>query len=331
MVLWKLRLTIMGTVALIISISTLFFAVLMSLFGGLSLIGLAAIVVVFNLIQWLLAPKIINALYRVKHVSRSDNPKLYSMVERLAAKAKMTMPKIGIADIPIPNAFAYSSPIGGTQVAVTTELQRTLEDEEVEAVLGHELGHLKHKDTQVMMFVSVLPAIFYFIGYSLFLSGMFGGRRSGSNAGAAMLIGVASIAIYFILNLFVLRLSRLREYYADRHSVSIVDDGARKLSEGLAKIAANTSRIKHRTHTRNFGNLNAFRTLFIEDPEHADENMAQLSRLASYHRLADQELVQGIASRKVTGWDRFLELFSTHPNIVKRIQTLQRIQYRIER
>jgi heat shock protein HtpX len=81
-----------------------------------------------------------------------------------------------IADIPIPNAFAYSSPIAGSRVAVTKGLLKSLDEEEIEAVVGHELGHLKHRDVQVMMFVSILPAVFYFIGYSMLLSSLFGRR-----------------------------------------------------------------------------------------------------------------------------------------------------------
>jgi len=67
------------------------------------------------------------------------------MVERLSQKCGIKMPKVGIANIPIPNALAYGSPIGGNHVAITSELMTTLEDEEVEAVVGHELGHLKHR------------------------------------------------------------------------------------------------------------------------------------------------------------------------------------------
>jgi heat shock protein HtpX len=150
-------------------------------------------------------------MYRVKEVSRSENPRLYAMVERLSRKSGLKMPKVMIAHIPVPNAFAYGSPIAGTRVAVTSELLKTLEDEEVEAVIGHELGHLKHRDVQVMMFVSILPAIFYYLYYSMLLSSMFGRRDERGGSAAAALIAVGSLFAYLILTLFTLYLSRLRE------------------------------------------------------------------------------------------------------------------------
>ncbi|MCK5563428.1 M48 family metalloprotease, partial [Candidatus Bathyarchaeota archaeon] len=159
--LWRLRFSVLGTLAVIIGLSTLFFTVILSLTGAFNFLTLIIFVVLFNIAQWLFAPYLIDAMYRVKKVSRSENPKLYGMVEELSRKSGIKMPKVMLANIPVPNAFAYGSPIAGTRVAVTNELLKTLEDEEVEAVIGHELGHLKHRDVQVMMFISILPAIFY--------------------------------------------------------------------------------------------------------------------------------------------------------------------------
>ncbi|MCP8316709.1 MAG: M48 family metalloprotease, partial [archaeon] len=175
MSLLKLRLSIIGTLAFLIGLSTLFFTVILSLVGTLDIVLLISLVVAFNLVQWLIAPYLIDAMYKVKAISKNDNPKLYGMVEKLSRRANIKMPKVMIAKIPIPNAFAYGSPIAGRRVAVTETLLKTLEDEEVEAVIGHELGHLKHRDVQIMMFASVLPAIFYFIAYSFMLSAWFGG------------------------------------------------------------------------------------------------------------------------------------------------------------
>jgi heat shock protein HtpX len=278
--------------------------------------------VAFNIAQWLFAPYLIDAMYRVKEVSRSENPKLYEMVERLSRKSGISMPRVMIAHIPVPNAFAYGSPIAGSRVAVTSELLRTLEDEEVEAVIGHELGHLKHRDVQVMMFVSILPAIFYFIGYSMLLSSMFRGRdERGGGAALAALIGIGSLIAYFILHLFTLYLSRLREYYADSHSVSIVDEGPRKLSEGLAKIVNYTRRMKH--HRKDVGSFSSFKALFIADPDRAEADAMAISQTGA--RMADQRLVEEVLRREITLLDRLSELFSTHPNIVKRLRALQKL------
>jgi Zn-dependent protease with chaperone function len=145
-----------------------------------------------------------------------------------------------------------------------------------------------------------------------------GGRRREQSDAAPILIGVASMAVYWMLTLLTLGLSRLREYYADQTSVSIVDDGERKLSEGLAKIVAATSRGKHQ-YVQASG-LNGFKALFISDPDTAEGDAAMLRSTRAYGD--DQQLVREILSRKVTGFDRFAELFSTHPNIVKRLQAL---------
>jgi len=141
-----------------------------------------------------------------------------------------------LSQIQLPNAFAYGSPISGSRVAVTEGLLKNLDDGEVEAVIGHELGHLKHRDVQVMMVVSFLPALFYYIGYSLMLSGVFGGGGRKNEGGNSALFGIAFMAFSWILTLFTLYLSRLREYYADRHSAQIVENGAQKLSTGLITI-----------------------------------------------------------------------------------------------
>jgi len=316
MSLLKLRLSMLATLAILIGISTLFFTVILTLIGSLNFIVLLALVIVWNLLQWLVAPYLIEAIYRVKEADQRTYGKLYAMLRRICDRSRMAMPKLMIANIPIPNAFAYGSPLAGRRVAVTRELLNVLEDEEVEAVLAHEVGHLKHRDVQLMMFASVLPAIFYYIGYSLMISAMWGGRDR--NAGGAALIGFASLAIYWLLTLLVMGLSRLREYYADQHAVRTVDDGARKLAEGLAKITLYSGRYK--LQRGGVGNLGAFKALFISDPDRADQDELMLAR--SRFGKTDAQLVQEILSRRITTTDRILELFSTHPNIVKRIRAL---------
>lgn len=313
----------LGTLAIIIAFSTLFFTVILSLLGALDIIALAFFVILFNIAQWLFAPYLINALYRVKKVSEQDAPSLYGMVEELSRKMELKMPKVMMANIPIPNAFAYGSPIAGTSIAVTSGLMNALKADEIEAVIGHELGHLKHKDVQIMMLASVLPAIFYYIGQSMMFSAWFGGGRQREEGGAApILIGIASMTIYWILTLFVLGLSRLREYYADQNSAATVEDGARKLSGALAKIVASTGRL--RSQHREMRGLNSFKALFINDPDRANKDEIEIVGATMFK--TDQQLVQEILSRKVTMVDRVLELMSTHPNIVKRIQALQKLE-----
>ena len=317
---WKLRLSMAGTLAIIFGLTTLVFAVVLTYAGiGLSLITIGILVVVMNIAQWLLGPYLIGAIYKIREIKQNENPELHQTVENLSRKSGISTPKLMLAQIPLPNAFAYGSPLTGNRVAVTQGLLKSLDAGEVEAVLGHELGHLKHHDVQAMMVVSFLPSLFYFIGYSFMLSGIFGGgqkKSGGSNA----LIGLGFMAFSWVLTLFTLYLSRLREYYADRHSVSIVDNGAEKLSTGLVTIVEESRRGGKPNKQKN--NNTAFKALFIADPDRANADSAELHA----NRIADKnELLNQTLANKPTTADKLLEIFSTHPNIIKRLRALQEL------
>ena len=306
----------LGTVALIIAVSTLGLGTILTMTGTLNLYSLIAMVAVFNIAQWLLAPYLVNRLYGVRRLEPDENPELHSMVDELSARSGIRTPKLMISKLPIPNAFAYGSPLTGSHVAVTQGLLTSLDTEEVEAVIGHELGHIKHRDVQVMMFISFLPSLFYILARSMLFSRYYGGRDR-RNSGGLAVIGGVSMLIYFFLLIFNLGFSRLREYYADQHAASIVGDGARKLSEGLAKISTSTARVqaKSRGATAHSG----FKALFISDPDRAARDAAELS---SFYGGGDDELVRNILNRRLTTLDSLGELFSTHPNIVKRLRAL---------
>jgi heat shock protein HtpX len=315
---WKLRLSMVGTLAVIIGLSTLVFGVILFLFSTFDLVTLGVIVVAFNIGQWLISPYIIDALYHTRELPQSENPSLHEVVEELSRKSGIKTPRLMLAQIPIPNAFAYGSPIAGNRVAVTDGILKTLNPGEVEAVIGHELGHLRHRDVQVMMFVSLLPALFSYIAFSLMLSGSYGKQKNQGSNGA--LIGIAFMAFSWVLNMFILYLSRLREYYADRHSAAIVDGGSQKLSTGLAKIVQATKNMgRFRKEKKNQNTLTA---LFITDPNCAEADCAAISMMSTS---GDQKLVQEILSKRLTTADRIMEIFSTHPNIVKRLKTLQEL------
>jgi heat shock protein HtpX len=315
MSIWKLRLSMAATLAIIFGLSTLVFAIILSLAGVFDVITLGVIVVFINIAQWLFAPYIVDAFYRVKPLSESENPKLHQTVNALSEKSGIRKPKLMLSKIPLPNAFAYGSPLTGSRVAVTEGLLKNLNEDEVEAVLGHELGHLKHRDVQTMMVVSFLPALFYYLGFSLLWSGSSRNRESGSSA----LIGIGFMAFSWILNLFILYLSRIREYCADRHSVTIVENGAQKLASGLARIVHTTQRTSRRNKATH--NLNAFKALFIADPDKANQDSATLATMEA----SGQDLVQEILSKEPTFADKLVEALSTHPNIVKRLRALQEL------
>jgi len=313
--LWKLRLSMVGTLALIFGLSTLVFTVLLSLAGVFDFVTLGIIVVVINIAQWLFSPYIVDAFYKVRALPENENPQLHQTVKELSMKSGISKPKLMISQIPLPNAFAYGSPLTGSRVAVTQGLLKSLNEGEVEAVIGHELGHLKHRDVQTMMVVSFLPALFYYIGFSLMWSGNSRNRNgSGNNA----LFGIAFMAFSWVLNLFILNLSRTREYYADRHSVTVVENGAQKLSSGLARIVHTTHAAKKTQ--KDTKHLNAFKALFIADPDKATADSAALTAEAS-----SQSLVNEILAKEPTLTDKIVEALSTHPNIVKRLRALREL------
>ena len=318
----KLRLTMVVTVALIIGVTTLAFSAILWWFNILDVFTLLIMVGIFNLAQWLFAPYLVNMMYGVKKTELGEHIELQTMLERISQRSGIKTPRLMISRLTIPNAFAYGSPLTGNMVAITDGLLTGLDPEEVEAVIGHEVGHLKHRDMQVIMFVSFLPSLFYILARSLLWSSWFGGgnNRKNDNGAGLAIVGGLSMIIYFILTLLNLGLSRQREYFADRHATEVVDDGARKLSEGLAKISSKTW-----TQQRSGKKVadSGFKTLFISDPDRAGIDVAEIqaARLGE----TDSHLVEEILHHRVSGFDSFMELFSTHPNIVKRLQALQSI------
>jgi len=154
------------------------------------------------------------------------------------------------------------------------------------------------------------------------LSGMFGGdRREGGGGGNNALIGIAFMAFSWVLTLFTLYLSRIREYYADRHSASVVENGAEKLSTGLVTIVEESKRSGKLTREQAKNN-SAFKALFISDPDRANLDSAELH---SNNFANKRDLLKQTLSRPVTGSDTFAEIFSTHPNIIKRLRALQEL------
>lgn len=313
-----------ATLAVIFGLTTLVFAVILTWAGiGFSLLTIGIFVVVLNVAQWLLSPYLVGWMYKVKEMPQNENLQVHQMISDLSRKSGISTPKLMLSQIPLPNAFAYGSPLTGSRVAVTQGLLKSLDNGEVEAVLGHELGHLKHRDVQVMMVVSFLPALFYYIGYSLMLSGIFGGggTQNKNGGGNNALIGIAFMAFSWVLTLFTLYLSRLREYYADRHSATIVENGAEKLSTGLVTIVQESKRAskpgkeQQKSHS-------SYKALFIADPDRATVDAAELNADNATNK---QDLLRENLAKKPTSADTFAEIFSTHPNIIKRLRALQEL------
>ncbi len=305
----KLRLSMIGVWALITGLATLILTAVL-LYLGMPIYGIYGIlgfVVIFHFFQWLIGPYIINAIYRVRELKRSEYPWLHEAVAKISARSGLrNPPKLMLAEISLPNAFAYGSPLTGNMVAVTRGLLRTLDREEVEAVIGHELGHLRHRDMIIMMMISLIPAIIYYIGYSLYLSGWFGGYRDREEGGGGLilLIGILLIVVSYLFNLFIFYMSRLREYYADSHAAIFVENGAKNLQRGLVKIMVAAGRLPRSVRKAH----NQLKMFFISDPDIAVRGYGDVDRL-----------IEEIKREKPS---ILVELFSTHPHPAKRLRFL---------
>jgi len=271
---------------------------------------------VMMFIQYLIGPKIVEWSMRVRYVKKEEYPSLYRMVNDLAQKANIPMPKIGIAQVSIPNAFAFGRSIRDGRVCVTEGILRLLNEEELKAVLGHELSHLKNRDVLTITILSVIPMIMYRIAFNF----LFYGRRRDERGSNTALIGIAALLFYFITNLLVLYASRIREYFADRGSVALGNKPS-SLASSLYKLVYGSARLDKES-LKEVEGLKAF---FVNDPSQALNEIRELRQLdidkSGTIDASELEALRNKTVRLSLG-DRMLEAFSTHPNMLKRIKML---------
>lgn len=276
--------------------------------------------IVMMLIQYMLGPKIVEWSMHVKYIKREENPRLFQMVEALSMRASIPMPRIGIAQIDIPNAFAFGRSIKDGRVCVTNGIISLLNEEELKAVLGHELSHLKNRDVLTITLLSVIPMIMYRIAWQF----LFYGRRRDERGGNTVLIGLAAFLFYFVTNLLVLYASRIREYFADQGSV-LLGNQPKALASSLYKLAYGSARLSKESLKQSEG-LKAF---FINDPSQGRKEVLELSQLdldkSGTIDASELGLLRNAKIRLNLG-DKMMELLSTHPNMLKRIKKLSQYQ-----
>ena len=271
-------------------------------------------------IQYMIGPKMIEWSMRLRYIKREENPRLFEMVESLANRAGIPVPRIAYSDLPIPNAFAFGRSISDGRVCVMKGIMQLLNDEELRAVLGHELTHIKNRDVLTITLLSVIPMIMYRIAWHF----MFYGNRRDDRGGNTALIGLAAFLFYFITNLLVLYGSRVREYFADKGSVEMGNSPS-ALASALYKLVYGSAR----TDKAVLKEAEGFKAFFINDPSQAMKEIRELSQLdldksgtidaGELLRLHDKQI-------KLNFGDRMLELLSTHPNMLKRIKHLSQYQ-----
>ena len=318
---WEVTKLKLGMIFASISILVLGFALIYGILGyffGFSnapvlILGALTFVTFFTIIQWLFGPAIIKAVYHLAEV-KPDDPTygwVYNLVQEVALYNRISMPKVYIANVPFPNAFAFESPIYGKNMAITLPLLKMLTPDEVKAVIGHEIGHLRHKDTELLLAVGLIPTLLYWIGYGLWWGGLLGGGGRNNNSGLLFLVGIAMIAVSFVFNIFVLFLNRMRESYADVNSALTVPNGARNLQTALAKIVLSTDPDIVERYKKKYGQIGSM-LLFSGFQVDTD--------IPTYKA---QELVEYWKRIKVSP---FADLFSDHPHPAKRIQLLEKVQ-----
>ena len=272
------------------------------LFAGVPWFFVLAISIGMAVFQYYGSDKLVLMATGAKIVEQDEEPRLHAMVERLAAMADMPKPKhIAVMDTPVPNAFATGRNPSNAVVAVTTGLMRRLTDRELEAVLAHEMAHVKNRDVAVLTWASIIVIAAGFLMQMLFwvsLFGGFGGRDSDNrDAGQFMLVMLAvyigTILVYFLSQLLILALSRYREFAADMGG-AIMTGAPMQLASALAKISDDMYRIPEKD-LRQVEHANAF---FIIP-----------------------KLKQGGGA----------SLFASHPPVEARIERLREMQRQMER
>jgi len=259
-----LRASMISTAAAVVGGIVLVFGLVTHLLGAelsASVLTIAALFAVIpSLISWLLSPYLINAFYRCRR-----DPELQRLVNELASRAGVRPPVAMVSSMPVPNAFAYSSPIAGRYVAVTEGLLRTVRSvDELKAVIGHELGHHKHRDNALMLIFGLFPTLIYYTGRFLLYVGLVGAsyadggsrRREGSSGLLVAAVGAALMVLSVVVQLAVLALSRLREFYADAPGAQVTSP--------LAMIGALRSLDSfYRRYGKSYIESSKLRTLFI--------------------------------------------------------------------
>jgi heat shock protein HtpX len=208
------------------------------------------------LIAYRFHQSMIDALTGGRVVTRQEEPRLYNLLENLCISRGITMPKLKIADEPALNAFATGMNEKQYSITVTSGLLERLDDAEIEAVLGHELTHIRNGDVRMMVIAVIIAGVVSFFAellFRLFFQGGLSFRRSddrrGGGAGIAILIAIVLVVVAWVLSFMVrLALSRSRELLADAGSVELTKNPDAMISalrkiEGRGELAGATSAV----------------------------------------------------------------------------------------
>lgn len=305
--LYLLSMILFGILYAIIAAAGSFLGISNFLFYGVAAIALM-------LIQYMIGPKIVEWSMGVRYVTEKEAPELHKMVSDLAEKAGIKKPRVGISELRMPNAFAFGRWKSDGRVCVTRGILDLMNEDELKAVLGHEISHINHRDVTIITMLSVIPMICWWLSRSFMFSS---GRERGSSAA---LVGLVAFILYFVTNLLVLYASRIREYYADKGSVSL-GSKPNHMATALYKLVYGNAK----TDRNELKQTQGYRAFFVNDPSRAAFEFSELKVLdKDMSGTIDEKELESVRNAKVRVGkaQRLMEILSTHPNMLKRIQHL---------
>lgn len=250
--------------------------------GVIIALGLAA---AMNLFSYWNADKIVLRMYNAREVNAESAPQFYGMVEQLAENAQLPMPRVYIIDTDLPNAFATGRNPDNAAVAATLGLLKRLNQQEIAAVMAHELAHVKNRDTLTMTVTATIAGAISMLANFAMFAGMFGGNRDNPLGGLGTLL-VALLAPVAAM-LVQTAISRTREYAADK-------DGAEICGQPMWLASALTK---------------------IERLAHEADNRVAEKNPATAHMF----IINPLSGKSVGA------LFSTHPTTQDRVQRLEQL------
>lgn len=272
--------------ALLLTALTLFMLFVGDVLGGQNGMAYALVLAaVMNFVSYFFSDKLALAMYRAQPVTREELPRVYDVVERMTQHIGLPMPKIYVIPTDSPNAFATGRNPRHASVAVTQGILNLLNDEELEGVLAHELGHVKNRDILTSSIAATLAGAITLLarmGYYAEIFGYGGGGGDRDRRGGAITALLMLILAPFAAMLIQLAVSRSREYAADETGAHFTGNPY-ALASALQKLDAYSKRI----------------------PMAASPSTAHLF------------IIQPVVSA-----DFWANLFSTHPPIYKRIERL---------
>lgn len=277
-----------------------------------------AIVIVVIIIQFLVAPWITDLtqkwFYKTDFKAQIP-PYLEEFIRETCEANGIAYPKIGIISDGTPNAFTYGRTKRDARIVLTEGLFDLLDEDEVKAVVAHEIGHIAHYDMAVMTMVQIIPMVLYMV-YTLLMPR---GKSSSKDSGAQALVALAALILYVICQYIILWLSRVREYYADEFSAQVTDN-PNALANALVNIGFGLSTREKSKDAK--GSASSQSTLGIFN---AKNSKSMVVNCYNNGEIDKSRIKNAMKWELWNTWAFWYELGSTHPLTSRRIFRLTKL------